>query len=75
MNGGGQPLRNVAKIALAALLVLLTGAFVFYKERVLFADTAYILFNILNYHSFSIQEHRYGSFITQLVPYLGQLFF
>ncbi len=74
MNGGGQPLRNVAKIALAALLVLLTGAFVFYKERVLFADTAYILFNILNYHSFSIQEHRYGSFITQLVPYLGQLF-
>ncbi len=73
MDVATQSLKNVAKIALAGLLVLLVGAFVFFKERVLFADTAYILFNILNYHSFAIQEHRYGSFITQLVPYLGQL--
>ena len=72
MDAGQETLKKAAGIALAALAILLTGAIVFFKERVLFADAAYILFNILNYHSFAIQEHRYGSFITQVVPFLGQ---
>jgi len=65
-------LKKTSKIALGALLILLAGAFVFYKERVLFGDASYIAFNIINYNSFAIQEHRYGSFITQMVPYIGQ---
>ena len=64
-------LKTAAKIALAALAVLCIGAVVFYKER-LFADTSYIAFLIVNYKSFAIQNQRYGSFITQLVPYIGQ---
>jgi hypothetical protein len=65
-------LKKLSQIALGALCVLFIGAIVFYKERVFFADASYILFNILNSKSFCIQEHRYGSFITQMVPYFGQ---
>jgi len=68
----GPVLKNLSKIALAALGILLLGAVVYFKERMLFADAAYILFTILNYHSVAIQEYRYGSFVTQIVPYLGQ---
>jgi len=70
--GEGQPLKKQSQIALAAMGLLLLGSIVFYKERILFSDSAYILFDIINYHSLAIQEHRYGSFITQLAPWLGQ---
>lgn len=60
-----------AQISLAALSVLFVTGIIFYKERLFFADAAFILFNILKYNTFYIQEHRYGSFITQLVPYAG----
>ena len=54
------------------MCVLLVLAIVFYKERILFADAAYTSFNIINYQKLNIQEHRYGSFISQIVPYIGQ---
>ena len=52
-------------------LILLTGAFVFYLERILFVDASFILFRIINMDSLQIQEHRYGSFITQAFPLLA----
>ena len=56
------------------MALLLAGAAWFYRERMLFADASFITFNILDLHRFYIQEHRFGSFITQLVPWLGQKF-
>lgn len=34
----------------------------------LYSDAAYILYNIINNKTLGIQEHRYGSFITQVFP-------
>jgi hypothetical protein len=65
-------LKNPAKVALATMVVLLIGSIVYYRERMLFGDASFISFNIVNYRSLQIQEGRYGSFITQLWPYLGQ---
>ncbi len=72
MNENQHSLKNPAKVALAALAVLLVGAIVFYKERVFFGDASFITFNVINYQRFYIQEHRFGSFITQMVIYFGQ---
>jgi hypothetical protein len=52
-------------------LILLAGAAFFSLERVLFADASFILFRIINVETLQIQEHRYGSFITQLLPLLA----
>ncbi|MFI5196881.1 MAG: hypothetical protein ACHQD8_07305, partial [Chitinophagales bacterium] len=65
-------LKKLAKISLAAMGVLFVLGAIFYKERVLFADASFILFAIINDNHFAIQVERYGSFITQLFPYLGQ---
>ena len=73
MDASQPSLKKPAMVALAALGVLLIGAIIFFQER-LFADTSFIAFNIINNNSLSIQEHRYGSFITQIVPYLGTKF-
>lgn len=67
-------LKKPALLALGGLLILLAGAVVYFKQRMLFGDASFIAFNIIDLHSFYIQEHRYGSFITQMVPYLGQKF-
>ena len=72
MDAGQLTLKKAAEIGLASLTVLLIGSFVFYKERLFFEDPSYISFFILNFRSLDIQVHRYGSFITQLVPYIGQ---
>jgi hypothetical protein len=66
-------LKTPALVAVASVGILLVGAIVFFRER-LFADTSYILFNIINFRRMSIHNHRYGSFITQIVPYVGQKF-
>jgi hypothetical protein len=52
-------------------LVLLAGSFIFAQERILFCDASFILTEILNDGSLHIQEHRYGAFITQIVPLLA----
>lgn len=71
MDEGRQPLKIYAKIALAALGLLVILSLLWYKEKVCFADASYVLFDVINYRMFDIQFNRYGSFITQLVPYLG----
>ncbi|MGN6567146.1 MAG: hypothetical protein ACTHJ0_04300, partial [Flavipsychrobacter sp.] len=65
-------LKPTAQIAVAVMVILLTGAFIFYKERMLFIDAPHICFRLLNYKTFVIEEHRYGSFITQMVPLIGE---
>ncbi len=64
-------LKKASYVSVAAMAVLLVGAFVYYKERILFLDASYVLFRIVTEHRFVIQENRFGSFITQAVPLLG----
>lgn len=63
--------KQLSKFALIYLFLLLTGALLFYKERMLLADAPWILSEIIKKKSLCIQEHRYGSFITQVVPLIG----
>lgn len=55
-------------IILILFIILLIAAAVFSFERILFLDASYILFRIINLDELQIQVHRYGSFITQVVP-------
>jgi hypothetical protein len=71
MNFSQEALKSSARVALAALLLLLIGAIVYYKERALFADAAFLSFNIINYKSLAIQWNRYGSIVSQVFPWLG----
>jgi hypothetical protein len=71
MTTAQSHLRKPAVAAVIALGVLLIGAIVFYKERMLFGDASYIVFTIIDQKALAIQVGRYGSFITQAVPYLG----
>jgi hypothetical protein len=64
-------LRTAAIASVGALAVLLLSAVVFYKERMLFIDAPHILFRIINDGIFQINDFRYGSFVTQMVPYIG----
>lgn len=68
-------LQQLSRAALVYLFILLAGAVLFYRERMLLADAPWVLFNIINQKSFFIQEHRYGSFITQMVPLTGSLLY
>lgn len=70
-NNINFPAKQVIIIVLSLFLLLLGGALFFAQERVLFSDTALILTEILNFDSLRIQEHRYGSFVTQMFPLLG----
>jgi hypothetical protein len=63
-------LKEAARISLWLLAVLLAGAFLFYRERMII-DAAYVSFHIIHKQSLQIQANRYGSFITQAVPWLG----
>jgi hypothetical protein len=72
MDVSQQSLKGLTRIGLAAMAALFVLALLFWRQRVLFADAAYIAFHIVNYKNWAIQEQRWGSFISQLFPYLGQ---
>jgi hypothetical protein len=59
--------------SLSILLLLLIASIYFYKERMLFIDPIWIVYNISETNFFSFAEHRYGAFITQIVPLIGVL--
>lgn len=65
-------LRQASYVSVAAMALLLIGAFVYYKERVLFLDASYVMFRIITEGQLAIQENRFGSFITQIVPLIGR---
>ncbi|HEY0355405.1 MAG TPA: hypothetical protein VGC29_04325 [Flavisolibacter sp.] len=52
-------------------IILLAGAVYFNLERMLFCDASFILTRIINQGTLQVQEHRYGSFITQAFPLLA----
>jgi hypothetical protein len=66
-----QTLKKASYVSVAAMAALLVLAFVYYKERALFLDSSYVLFRIVNDGHLAIQENRFGSFITQIVPLIG----
>src|SRR5690606_11941303 len=58
-------------LSLGFIFILLVFSLLFYKERMLFVDPAWIVFNIINKGKLIIAENRYGAFITQIFPYFG----
>ena len=72
MDAGQSSLKNIAKVALAAMGALFVLGVICYKERVLFADASFVVFHIINEKNMFIQRFRYGSFITHLFPYWGE---
>ena len=55
---------------IAGYIVLLVFSIVFYKERIIFLDTAFTIFHIVKDSFFSIQVYRFGDVFTQLLPVL-----
>jgi len=62
------PVKGIQRVTIFGFSTLLILALLFWKERALFVDASYILFRIVNLDELQIQEHRYGSFITQAFP-------
>ncbi|WP_420460688.1 hypothetical protein [Neolewinella sp.] len=54
-----------------AMLALLIGAAVCWRERILFTDPSFILFRMLLEGQPIISEHRYGAVVTQVFPLIG----
>ena len=60
------------KAAILGLFFLLfLGSLYFSFERILYSDSSFILFRIINLGSLQPQEYRYGSFITQGFPLIA----
>ncbi len=64
-------LQSGARVAVWVMVGLLLLSGVYYKEKVLFGDGSYLLFNIINKRSVDIQWGRYGSIVSQFLPYAG----
>ncbi len=60
--------------ALVIYIILLAGAIVYYKERIILLDTAYQLFHMLIKDSLAIQGNRFGAAATQIFPLMGSRF-
>lgn len=58
-------------LLLVVILLLTFWSGVIFRQRMLFVDPAWISFNIINHHTFAFAEHRFGAFITQVVPLVG----
>ncbi len=71
MDVSQQSLKGAAKVGLGAMLALFVMSIIFYKERILFSDSAFYTFNMINGKAFSIEHNRYGSFITQVLPWIA----
>jgi hypothetical protein len=55
-----------------AYIAMLLFSILFYKERILFLDTAFTVFTIIKDSSFSIQVYRFGDVLTQWLPVLAR---
>jgi hypothetical protein len=63
--------RVAALVTLCGLLALWLWSLVCWRERVFFADPAFVVFRILNAGHLVIMEHRYGAVLTQGVVLMG----
>lgn len=61
-------------LTVVVMLLLTIWSVITFKQRMLFVDPAWITFNIINHHTFAFAEHRFGAFITQIVPLAGVYF-
>ena len=66
-----KALKAAADTSVGLVVILLLLSVVFFKERMLFIDAPHNLFRIINDGHFHIEEHRYGSFISQIFPLAG----
>jgi len=48
-----------------SFFILLLGAVYFYKERILFADSAFQFFKIVNFEKINIEAARYGAILPE----------
>jgi len=64
-------LKSTLLIGGATYAVLGILAIVFYKERMAFLDSSFILFSILKEGNFAIQVNRFGACLTQIFPLAG----
>src|SRR6185437_30742 len=71
MNNEQASLKKYSGIAIAALAVQVVLSVIFYKERVLFADASYVIFNLINDMHLFVLNDRWGSFITEVPPYIA----
>jgi hypothetical protein len=69
--GRNTSLRNAWYASLGLLLLMLLGSIIWYKQRMLFGDPAYLSFRIINEKQLFIPEHRYGAVVTQAWPLIG----
>ncbi len=56
---------------LAAYLVMLVLSVVFYKERIIFCDASFYLFQLITKNWFTVQHMRFGMVFTQILPLLA----
>jgi len=71
MDAARIPFKNLSRIAVTAMGALFILGCIFYKERALFSDAAFKLFNIISYSKFDIPGKRYGAVIVQVLPFLA----
>jgi len=49
-----------------SFLVLLVASVYYYKERILYSDSAYQLFKIINFEKINVEAYRYGAILPEL---------
>jgi hypothetical protein len=49
-----------------SFLVLLVASIYYYKERILFADSAFQFFKIVNFEKINVEAYRYGAILPEL---------
>lgn len=54
-----------------AFLLLFIMTLIYYKERALYTDSAFVLFRMINMESFDVENMRYSSFIPQIITVLA----
>ena len=60
--------KKILLLGIATYAVLLFLSLLFFKERTVFLDVSFLLFNILKDGHFAIQADRFGSVLTQAFP-------
>jgi len=63
--------RRLYHLGIAAYAVMFLFAIIFYKERIIFLDTAFVLFHMLKDGAFDVQIYRLGDAFSQIMPLLA----
>ncbi|MDR3681616.1 MAG: hypothetical protein P4L41_16730 [Flavipsychrobacter sp.] len=66
-----NPYKRIYNLGFACYAVLALLAVIFYKERTIFTDVSFLLFNIIRTGSFVLDVTRLGAALTQVFPLLA----